>query len=156
MQQLLLVDLLALIQLKNLAMKLLSFSTLLYSAAVLTASPAISTDKKALIYGSDDPITLVSDGVTPAISILDFGQNFEGHPVFEVVALSGDTSRFEVTFAESAASLSQYEVCLRILSASERLLTTCPTERWTPTPGSCHGNTPCQRIQYYQNIFARR
>ncbi|KEY69379.1 hypothetical protein S7711_08134 [Stachybotrys chartarum IBT 7711] len=90
-------------------MKSVSFSTLLHSAAVFTVSLAISSDEKALIYGSDGPITLVSDGVTPAISILDFGQNFEGHPVFEVVALSGDTSRFEVTFAESAASLGQYE-----------------------------------------------
>lgn len=89
----------------------------LYTYCVLatTVSQALLTfsEDDALIYAADKPFTLSSDGLVPDILILDFGQSFEGHPTFEVVATSGDTSCFEVSYAESAASLSRYEVWLR-------------------------------------------
>lgn len=42
--------------------------------------------------------------------ILDYGENVEGHPTFEVVSASGDTSAFELTYAESKYAFSNYQV----------------------------------------------
>jgi hypothetical protein len=44
--------------------------------------------------------------------ILDYGHEVEGIPSFEVLSHQGDTSLFEVSYAESLASFSQYMVCL--------------------------------------------
>jgi hypothetical protein len=62
------------------------------------------------IYGTNDTITLSSDGVKADVVVLDYGQNYEGHPTFEVISTSGDTSRFELTFAESKSALENYMV----------------------------------------------
>ncbi|KAK1561563.1 Six-hairpin glycosidase-like protein [Colletotrichum navitas] len=63
----------------------------------------------AFVFGTDGIVNLSSDGVTPDIQIVDFGQNFEGHPTFEVISTSGDTSVFEVSFAESKAAFGGYQ-----------------------------------------------
>ncbi|OLN88265.1 hypothetical protein CCHL11_00248, partial [Colletotrichum chlorophyti] len=63
----------------------------------------------ALVFGTNGTVNLSSDGVTPDIHIVDFGQSFEGHPTFEVVSISGDTSGFEVSFAESKAAFGNYQ-----------------------------------------------
>jgi hypothetical protein len=62
-------------------------------------------------YATDGPVTLASDGRTPDVMILDFGQSYEGHPTFEVLSASGDTSRYEVSFGESSAALENYTAC---------------------------------------------
>lgn len=62
------------------------------------------------IYGTNETITLSSDGVKADVVVLDYGQNYEGHPTFEVFSSSGDTSGFELTFAESKAALDDYMV----------------------------------------------
>ncbi|KAK2039476.1 alpha-L-rhamnosidase [Colletotrichum somersetense] len=61
-----------------------------------------------VLLGSNGTTTLVSDGTAPAVVVLDYGQNVEGHPTFEVVSASGDTSGLEITYAESEAALGSY------------------------------------------------
>ncbi|KAM0322075.1 hypothetical protein ACHAQA_009704 [Verticillium albo-atrum] len=88
----------------------LSLTTFLLHAATLPQALSLSPDNDALLYkyATDGPVTLSSDGQTPGIMILDFGQSYEGHPTFEVLSATGDTSRFEVTYGESSAALNLY------------------------------------------------
>ncbi|CAG7562628.1 unnamed protein product [Fusarium equiseti] len=64
--------------------------------------------KNPVIYANNDSITLSSNGSKADIVVLDYGYSVEGHPTFEVVSRSGDTSGFELTFAESKAALNSY------------------------------------------------
>ncbi|KAI8710728.1 Bac-rhamnosid-C domain-containing protein [Fusarium sp. LHS14.1] len=66
------------------------------------------TNQDAVVYAAKKTISLSSAGTDPDILILDYGQNVEGHPTFEVVSTSGDTSGFELTFAESKYAFSNY------------------------------------------------
>ncbi|KAH7349799.1 hypothetical protein B0T11DRAFT_134800 [Plectosphaerella cucumerina] len=86
----------------------LSFSVLLLHAAALSQALSTSPQNDAILYATDGPVTLSSDGQTPDTMVLDFGQSYEGHPTFEVLSASGDTSRFEVSFGESSAALGGY------------------------------------------------
>ncbi|KAL6912411.1 hypothetical protein ACHAP8_010272 [Fusarium lateritium] len=79
------------------------------AALLLQTSHVLSkSTNNTIIYGSDDIINLSSDGSKADIVVLDYGHSVEGHPTFKVVAASGDTSGFELTFAESKAALSRY------------------------------------------------
>ncbi|KAF4996957.1 hypothetical protein FGRMN_4174 [Fusarium graminum] len=81
------------------------------AALLLQTGLALSAkDKpnKSIIYGTNSTITLSSDGLNADTVVLDYGENFEGHPTFEVISTSGDTSRFELTFAEAKSSLDHY------------------------------------------------
>ncbi|OBS20218.1 hypothetical protein FPOA_06604 [Fusarium poae] len=66
------------------------------------------TTNNTIIYGSDDIISLSSDGSKADIVVLDYGYSVEGHPTFKVVSASGHTSGFELTFAESKTALDAY------------------------------------------------
>ncbi|KAK7912278.1 hypothetical protein PG985_014759, partial [Apiospora marii] len=58
---------------------------------------------------SDEVITLDSmSSSAPAIRTLDYGHSVEGIPAFEVLSAEGDTSAFEMTYAESEAALGMY------------------------------------------------
>ncbi|SPJ82353.1 related to alpha-L-rhamnosidase C [Fusarium torulosum] len=87
----------------------LSLAALLLHAG-LGLSKIESSHVKAgkIIYGTNDTITLSSDGVKADVVVLDYGQNYEGHPTFEVLSTSGDTSMFELSFAESKSALENY------------------------------------------------
>lgn len=63
-----------------------------------------------IISGSDDIQTLNANA-TGSVIILDYGHELEGIPSFEVLSHHGDTSLFEISYAESLASFSQYMVC---------------------------------------------
>lgn len=56
-------------------------------------------------YRNGTLLKLSSDGVTPAIVVLDYGWNVEGYATFQVSQHSGDTSSFEMTYSESRALL---------------------------------------------------
>ncbi|KAF9874327.1 hypothetical protein CkaCkLH20_08310 [Colletotrichum karsti] len=77
---------------------------------VLSRSVEKTSQNDTFIYASNDTTTLTSNGTAPAIVILDFGRNVEGIPTFEVISASGDTSLFEISFAEARSSLDQYMV----------------------------------------------
>ncbi|RSM12320.1 hypothetical protein CEP52_002533 [Fusarium oligoseptatum] len=66
------------------------------------------TNQDSFVYATKGTISISSDGTDPDILILDYGQNVEGHPTFEVVSTSGDVSGFELTFAESKYAFSNY------------------------------------------------
>ncbi|KAM0271351.1 hypothetical protein ACHAPA_002959 [Fusarium lateritium] len=75
------------------------------------ASSAIGSSQAKgdkIIFGTNNTITLSSDGVKAHVVVLDYGQNYEGHPTFEVLSTSGDTSGFELSFAESKTALENY------------------------------------------------
>lgn len=56
-------------------------------------------------YQNDTVLKLSSDGVTPAIIILDYGRDVEGYATFQVSSMSGDTSGFEMAYSETYALL---------------------------------------------------
>ncbi|KAH6957171.1 Six-hairpin glycosidase-like protein [Fusarium avenaceum] len=86
-----------------------SLAALLLQAGLgLSAIESSHAKAAKTIYGTNETITLSSDGVKADVVVLDYGQNFEGHPTFDVLSTSGDTSGFELTFAESKAALDNY------------------------------------------------
>lgn len=88
-----------------------SLAALLLQAGLgLSAIESSHAKAAKTIYGTNETITLSSDGVKADVVVLDYGQNFEGHPTFDVLSTSGDTSGFELTFAESKAALDNYMV----------------------------------------------
>ena len=54
--------------------------------------------------------SLKTSNGNPSVVIFDYGRSVEGIPTFDVVSATGDTSRLEVTYAESKAALSKYMV----------------------------------------------
>ncbi|KAH6879855.1 alpha-L-rhamnosidase [Thelonectria olida] len=80
-----------------------------FSSIVPKSSPGLSYNG-SIIYGSKETTTLTSNGTVPSIMLLDFGENVEGFPTFEVVSASGDTSGFEISYGESRAALDLYMV----------------------------------------------
>ncbi|RYC91404.1 hypothetical protein BFJ63_vAg5703 [Fusarium oxysporum f. sp. narcissi] len=90
-------------------MLLQATASLLLVAGSALAGPVARADKSAVVYGSKGTVSLSSDGKKPDIMILDYGENVEGHPTFEVVSASGDTSTFELTYAESKFAFSNYQ-----------------------------------------------
>ncbi|KAL6412953.1 hypothetical protein AUP68_02447 [Ilyonectria robusta] len=56
-------------------------------------------------FGSKGSTTLTSDGKSSAILVLDYDYNVEGFPTFEVASVKGDTSMFQITYAESRDAL---------------------------------------------------
>jgi hypothetical protein len=108
-------------------------------------------------YASKKTITLRSNGFKHAVKILDFGENIEGHPTFEVVSASGNTSIFEVSFAESLSAFDRYMVCNAQLSWIRGILESLTVltinsycvERWPYQPGSGHGQLPRQETQHF-------
>ncbi|WYZ41210.1 hypothetical protein EsH8_V_000105 [Colletotrichum jinshuiense] len=67
-----------------------------------------SSYNESIIYGSNGTTTITSNGTAPAVVVLDFGQNVEGIPTFEVVSASGDTSSFEISYGESRTAIDLY------------------------------------------------
>lgn len=84
--------------------------------AVATAS-CNASDKlnHNFITGSTDVQVLTSNG-TGSIIILDYDHEVEGIPSFEVLSNTGDTSLFEVSYAESLAAFDTYMVSRHVLS----------------------------------------
>ncbi|RSL91382.1 hypothetical protein CEP51_000341 [Fusarium floridanum] len=81
---------------------------LLHAHLALAGILKAKTNQNAVVYATKGTVSLSSDGTDPDILILDYGQNVEGHPTFEVVSTSGDASGFELTFAESKYTFSNY------------------------------------------------
>jgi hypothetical protein len=86
--------------------KLLPLASLAIAAASYNAS---ETHHAKLTTGSSGVQTLNASAVGSVI-ILDYGHEVEGIPSFEVLDHQGDTSLFEISYAESLASFSQYMV----------------------------------------------
>ena len=88
---------------------LLSFVSLATFAVANAPCNSSETRHVKFSTGSDDIQTL---NATSSIIILDYGHEVEGIPSFEVLNHQGDTSLFEISYAESLTSFSQYMVCL--------------------------------------------
>lgn len=81
-------------------------------ARTITLQQPISArdDASELITSTSEITTLDATNGSPAVIILDYDWNVEGVPAFEVVSQEGDTSTFEITYAESSAALNTYMV----------------------------------------------
>jgi hypothetical protein len=84
--------------------------------AIATAS-CNASDKlnHNFIAGSTNVQVLTSNG-TGSIIILDYDHEVEGIPSFEVLSNTGDTSLFEISYAESLAAFNTYMVSRHFLS----------------------------------------
>lgn len=75
-----------------------------------TVSPRSTASSAGLITATNETTVLNATLDAPAIVTFDYGHAVEGIPTFEVVSVEGDTSIFEITYAESLAALSIYMV----------------------------------------------
>lgn len=76
------------------------------------AIPRSADDYSGLITSTNETTILTASNGTPAVVTLDYGHAIEGIPTFEVVSVEGDTSVFEITYAESLTALNNYMVRL--------------------------------------------
>ena len=56
-----------------------------------------------MMFNEQTVLSLISDGKTPAVVVLDYGRDVEGLAFFDVARKSGDTSIFEMTYSETRA-----------------------------------------------------
>jgi hypothetical protein len=71
-------------------------------------SPCQANNGLTPIFGSNDTVTVKGTTATPGIVVLDYGINVEGHPTFQIVSATGDTSRLEITYSESKSVLESF------------------------------------------------
>lgn len=76
------------------------------------AIPHVTAASPGLVTSTNQTTVLNAKIGAPAIITLDYGHAVEGIPTFEVVSAQGDTSVFEITYAESLAALNTYMVSL--------------------------------------------
>ena len=88
--------------------KLLPLASLAIAAS--SCNNASQAHHTKFISGASGIQTL-NASATGSVIILDYGHEVEGIPSFEVLSHQGDTSLFEISYAESLASFSQYMVC---------------------------------------------
>jgi hypothetical protein len=86
--------------------KLLSLA----SFAIATASCSASETPNPKFISASDGVQTLNANATSSVVILDYGHEVEGIPSFEVLSHQGDTSLFEISYAESLASFNQYMV----------------------------------------------
>jgi hypothetical protein len=76
----------------------------------LTASFGLGS--KVVAVNENTVFKLCSDGIAPDTVILDYGRDIEGYATFNVTHMSGNTSVFEMSYAESRALLDNYMVSI--------------------------------------------
>lgn len=127
--------------------KLLPLATFAIAA---TTSSAAETQPAKFICGSNG-IQILNANATGSVVILDYGHEVEGIPSFEILSHQGDTSLFEISYAESLASFSQHMVCVAIMfSRTQRQHAYRPslTVGWTTAISCCYGHLPCKSLQH--------
>ncbi|KAI0110934.1 Six-hairpin glycosidase-like protein [Nemania sp. FL0031] len=89
----------------------LIFGLMTLNQGAITYSHRLSSplhkDTNGLITGTTETITLNSASDSGVV-ILDYGHVVEGIPIFDVISVEGDTSVFEITYAESLTALDSY------------------------------------------------
>lgn len=91
--------------------------TTLAIARLVAATASCDTSEFAhpkFITGSKGIQVLTANG-TSSVIILDYGHEVEGIPSFEVLSHVGDTSVFEISYAESLAAFDTYMVSPRVV-----------------------------------------
>ncbi|SPO07404.1 related to alpha-L-rhamnosidase C [Cephalotrichum gorgonifer] len=103
-----------------------------------------------LILGRADSITLLSDGKVPDILIIDYDQDVEGFPTFEIVEAKGDTSVFEVTYGETRAAVDQYPAAVPLAFAAA--MDSYPINKYNITGPSVISHDLIQGAFRYQKL----
>lgn len=70
--------------------------------------PYQANDSLAAIFGSNGTVTIKGTPTAPGVVVLDYGANVEGHPTFQVLSATGDTSGLEITYSEIKAVLDNF------------------------------------------------
>jgi hypothetical protein len=81
--------------------------------------PCRANNSLTPIFGSNGTVTIKGTTTTPGIVVLDYGTNVEGHPTFEILSATGDTSRLEITYSESKRVLDSFYMVRIPLQALE-------------------------------------
>lgn len=100
---------------------LLAWLTASQVAATSQPHPNHGNGSLAVIYGSNGTVTLKGTASAPGVVVLDYGANVEGHPTFQVLSATGDTSVLEITYSETRAVLDSFymaSVSLKVLRAT--------------------------------------
>ncbi|KAL2836301.1 Six-hairpin glycosidase [Aspergillus pseudoustus] len=87
---------------------LVAWSYLATGCVAFSQPASYSINGTEFTFTNRSNITLSSDGETPSIIILDYGRNVEGFATFEVAGRAGDTSNFEMSYAEPWLALDDY------------------------------------------------
>lgn len=100
-----------------LALQLICVALLAVGHARPSVIPGLAIPRSAAVApriqtSTNETTILTATTGAPAIVTLDYGHSIEGIPTFEVVSVKGDTSVFEITYAESLSALSSYMVRL--------------------------------------------
>lgn len=82
----------------------------LTSLALAAASCNASDSHHAKFVSGSTGLQVLTGNTTKSVVIIDHGREVEGIPSFEVVSHEGDTSLFEISYAKSLTSFSQYMV----------------------------------------------
>ena len=82
----------------------------LTSLAVAAASCNASDSRHAEFISGSAGLQILTGNTTRSVVIIDHSHEVEGIPSFEIVSHEGDTSLFEISYAESLASFDQYMV----------------------------------------------
>lgn len=79
-------------------------------AIAATSCNNVSDDSHAAFVSGSKDVKVLTGNSTSSVIIIDYGHEVEGIPSFEVLNREGDTSLFEVSYAESLASFDGYMV----------------------------------------------
>lgn len=74
-----------------------------------SATSTSDADNAKFLSGTTGIRTLTAN-TTNSVIIIDYGHEVEGIPSFEVLSREGDTSHFEISYAESLAAFDTYMV----------------------------------------------
>lgn len=104
-------------------------------------------DSLPAIFGSNGTTTLKGTTSSPDVVILDYGANVEGHPTFEVLSATGDTSGLEITYSETRAVLDAFYTVSLTPHVILELILIHYAERWSDRLGRSYGHLQSQSVQ---------
>ena len=85
---------------------ILPFARLAFAGESCNTSDA----QNAKFVSAATGVQTLTANTTDSVIIIDYGHEVEGLPSFEVLSLEGDTSHFEISYAESLAAFDTYMV----------------------------------------------
>ena len=85
---------------------ILSFAHLAFAGESCNTSDAHNAEFVSAATG----VQTLTANTTDSVIIIDYGREVEGLPSFEVLSHEGDTSHFEISYAESLAAFDTYMV----------------------------------------------
>ncbi|OAG06153.1 alpha-L-rhamnosidase [Paraphaeosphaeria sporulosa] len=105
----------------------------------------------ASIFGSNGTFSIKGTTTAPGVIVLDYGRDVEGHPTFEVVSATGDTSCLEITYSETETVLDGFYMSDGPLALAAAM-DTYRVNQYNVTGPSLHTNRLIQGGFRYQKL----